>query len=784
MRLDKTQNGLLISSVHRTDGILRTEDLIVSISGISYHRVLASLFMPAPPERVHHVRVRRAGHTVNLALGPVPLSPGAYLSIVWPHLLLIAVFLALGSMALFRAPPGPVPRLFFLMLCGLSTSIAATIQSHIGLLQPRMISFSFLTLTVSNWLSFGAFAHFISRFPAQRDLLHLRRWPLFLFYGAPVLIAVGGSLYQAGLSPAFWGWLQRLRNICVPLFIMGVYIKHVLDYRRLDSLFLRNQLKLLMAAYWFSFGPYLVLYLLPNLFFDHPLISFRVVLFTFMALPISYMVALLRYRLLGVDALISRVAAYVVLTGCLMMLYAGLLVVLKRRFWQGQVFSEPMFLAFLLAVAVGFAPMLNRLQRVIDRRFFRSLPEDSLLLMEFSRKIASALHLDDLVHLLTSDLPARFLVTRAAVMVLEGEKSRPYPRNPRLGRRAWGKSRLAATLREKETYVFCRSEESDPVLMEELQELDRAGYRLALALRGGSGFAGMLLIGARRDGRRFRNNDLRIFTIISNQAAIALENALHYQSLETSKKQMEGLFGKMLHSEKMAAIGKMTATLAHELKTPLGIIRSSGQILAEGGQPAEVQREMLHYIIDEVDKLDLVISGILGLARFREPMLSPVHLGQALESLVKRWHQTPGHSQGVRIDLAIAPDLPPVHADFRQISQVIYNLLQNSEDAMAGEGRITLTLAHHPAGVEISVRDSGPGIRNKDQRQVFRQFFTTKKKGLGLGLPVCRQIIHAHGGRITLENHPESGAVARIVLPQNPIEHILATGSLHYGGEA
>ncbi len=773
VRLDKTQRGLLVSSVYGTDGPLRTGDLIVSISGIRYHRVLSSLFMATPRERVRRVTVQRTGNTVVLALRPVFLSPGRYLEIVWPHLLLIAVFMSLGSMALFRAPPGPVARLFFLMLCGLSTSIAATTQSHAGLLQPHVVSFSFLTLAIANWFSFGAFAHFVARFPAQRDLLRRRRWPLFLFYGVPVLVAAGGSWYQAGLAPAFWGWLQRLRNICVPLFILGVYAKHVTDYRRLDSLFLRNQLKLLIAAYWFSFGPYLVLYLLPNLLLDHPLISFRVVLFTFMVLPASYMVALLRYRLLGVDALISRAAAYVVLTGGLMMLYAGLLVLLKRRFWQGQVFSEPIFLLFLLAIAVGFAPMLKRLRKVIDRYFFRTLPEDSVLLMEFSRKLVSALHLDDLVHLLITDLPEHFLVTRAAILVLEGGKSRLYPEQPHIGTRFWGKSRLAVSLREKEEYVFCRTEESDPILMEELGVLDRAGYRLALGLRSSSALTGMLLLGARRDGRLFRNNDLRIFTIIANQAAIALENALHYESLEASKKQMEKLFGKILHSEKMAAIGEMTSTLAHELKTPLGIIRSSGQILAEGGQPASVQREMLHYIVDEVDKLDLVITGILGLARFQEPVFSQVDLKPALTSLVKGWQQNPDHSARVSIDLAVEPNLPPVQADLRQISLVISNLLQNSEDAMQGDGRITLSISRHGEGVEIRVRDTGAGICEKDRRQIFSKFFTTKKNGLGLGLPICRQIIRSHSGRISLENHERGGAVARIILPQNPIEHIL-----------
>ncbi len=168
-------------------------------------------------------------------------------------------------MARFRAPQSVQARLFFLMMCGLSTSVAATLPSCVTVLYPPVISLSFLLLTVSNWFVFGVFLHFACRFPADRDLLAHRKWPPFMIYLLPPAFALAASLLVGGISPAFWGWLQWLRNIFLPAIIIAAFGKLWWDYQHMQTSLEKKRFKSIVLSYWASFGPYLCLYLLPSI---------------------------------------------------------------------------------------------------------------------------------------------------------------------------------------------------------------------------------------------------------------------------------------------------------------------------------------------------------------------------------------------------------------------------------------------------------------------------------------------------------------------------------------
>ncbi|HEB49814.1 MAG TPA: hypothetical protein ENI89_04320 [Desulfobulbus sp.] len=180
---------------------------------------------------------------------------------------------------------------------------------------------------------------------------------------------------------------------------------------------------------------------------------------------------------------------------------------------------------------------------------------------------------------------------------------------------------------------------------------------------------------------------------------------------------------------------------------------------------------MLGYIIEEVDDLNRVVSNLLGLARFRPPLFGPVDLERELPALVDRWLRNEGHNPAVTIRLDVDETIPTLYADARQLEQVFHNLLANSEDAMEDGGSIEIRARVCGGDVEITVRDTGPGISNGDLDRVFRKFFTTREEGLGLGLPVCRQIVRAHNGEIRLDNAAGGGVVVTLRLPRHPLGH-------------
>ncbi len=770
-RVDKTQHGLHISDVSSATREVRPGDLIVAIHGVAYGRVLGQLCLhssptshPAPPT----ITVRRGDETLRVTPAMRPVTWVTYGLIAWPHLLLIAIFLFLAVTALFQADPGQPAQLFFFMLCWFATTVASTLPSQFGLLQPPVISASFLLLTLSNWLAFGAFAHFTCRFPVERDLCRTRPWLVPLPYAIPPLLALGLALSTSGLTVDLFSALQRFRNLCVPIIIVGSFTKHLADLRHLHAPSAKNQVKLSLAAYWLTFFPYLALYLLPNLLFDRPLISFRIVLLAATLLPAAYLVALLRYRLLGVDRLISRTLAYVVVITSLAVAYAAMLALLKRRFFGRAIVSEDIFLLFIILVAVALTPLINHTQTVIDRHFFRYRPNDDTLLHHFSQELASTLQFPALTKLIVHELPERIQVARSTLLLLEDKYSRLYPEELRFGTRPWPSSHLVHALARGERLFFCHEPQGDPQLNVELSQLQEAGHALALPLRGATTLTGLLLLGPKKDGRLFRDHDIRLLETLANQIAVAVKNSLNYTSLVESKEQLEALFSKVVQSEKMAAVGEMSATLAHELKNPLGIIRSSAQYLADRPRSEEIHQEMLHYIMDEVDGLNQVITNVLGLAKFKNPHMDPIDIAKEIPTLCDQWLHAGDHRPNIHIEWTIARRLPALYGDLPQLRQVLLNLLRNSEEAIGDRGTIHLSVEREEEHLCFRLRDDGPGIDEEHIDHLFRNFFTTKEEGLGLGLSVCKQIIGAHQGTIDIHNRTAGGTEVVIHLPIHP----------------
>ena len=774
-RVDKTQHGLNVSTVFTVINDIRPGDLIIALDKEPYPAVLGHIlrtpengFLPA-----RAITLLRKGNKFTIIPKTVPLTWQGYLAIIWPHLLLIALFFVLALLSLFRSSENEPGRLFYCMLCWFSATFASTIPSHFGLLSPSVISLSFFSITLSNWLAFGSLAHFTCRFPTQRDLCSGRPWLVPLLYLTPPLVTMGLALAVAGLEISFYSQLQRFRNIFVPIVIVGCFIKHLFDSTRLSSPYARNQVKLTLTAYWLTFAPYFFLYLLPNLFFDHPLISFRVIVLCSLILPAAYLIALLRYRLLGVDRMISRTLAYFVTILFFAGLYAGLLSLTKQLLFGPELVKDDLFFIFLLLIALTFNPVINRLQRIIDRIFFRHRSDGDTLLYNFSQRLAATLDFEQLFRLISTELPQELAIEKAAVFLYDQKgNTMPAPKQQDQPDKDFFQDTLRNEFLKGRKLIFCGEETDSEEMLRGLAMLRRNGFVLLFPLRAGQQLIGMLLLGGRKDGRIFLDHEVRLLATVANQAALALKNSQHYTSLVESKKQLESLFSKMIQSEKLAALGEMSATLAHEIKNPLGIIRSSAQYLAETKRSAAIQAEILNYIVDEVDGLNHLMTNILDLAKAKPLSLEAIDLRKELPDLCAQWEQAEGHNSLITMACKVDPDTPLIHGDRKQLRQVFLNLFKNSTEAMEAGGRIKLRAGRIRDAVYILLLDTGVGVEPEECDQVFTKFYSTKDKGLGLGLSICKQIIEAHQGKITLRNRQTGGVKIYIELPIHPIDSL------------
>lgn len=766
-------NSFKVMRIYRSLNPVREGDDIKLIDDYSINDILGfciSHVKKAPFKGF--VTVERQDRWLSFILSYKGLSWRSYLKASWPFILLALLLAASGFIAFTRASPDQPSGLFFACYIIFAINIINEIGLNFGIQPPYVISLVFIVATLSNWIGFSLWTHFLLRFPTEQPLFENKRSIIAAIYLLPPIVSILAAFCLAGSGSSFFSWLQRTRFWHIPPIIGFTAFRNWTTFRRTKDPYVKNQLKWIILGGYIGITPYLFFYLVPHLFFGYPLITFKTSVAFGALIPISFLLAILRYRLMDIDEIISTGLSYIILLSGLFLSYAGILVVLKRSLWGDKILTEGSFIAYLVIVAILFDPAKNRIKLIIDRAFFRDKLNYRNLLHHYSQKVATTLKLSDLIDLLIEKIPSDFRISRACVMILEGRRSRLYPKHLRFGSAPWSRSALVETLNnEKTNCVICEPEKTNDFrLAREMEEILEAGYLLVLPLKGSKSFLGMYFLGPKLGETLYTSADIQILTTLALHVSFAMENALMYESLQKSNQQLQKIYSQLLQSEQMAHIGEMASIVAHEIRNPLGIIRSSAQYLAEDLKSNESTREVLDFIIEEVDRLNQVVNNLLDLARFKPPVFSEVYIDELITQILNKWEKSSKHNPAVIITQTGSPGRRPIYADEKQLRQVFLNLIQNSEEAMPDGGKLNIDFAEDRKndGIIVSVSDTGTGISEDVAQNVFKKFFTTKENGFGLGLAVCRQIIEAHNGNITFKSTPGEGTTVTVWLPRKP----------------
>jgi two-component system, NtrC family, sensor kinase len=239
--------------------------------------------------------------------------------------------------------------------------------------------------------------------------------------------------------------------------------------------------------------------------------------------------------------------------------------------------------------------------------------------------------------------------------------------------------------------------------------------------------------------------------------------------LDVAKTELEQLhFHQLERADRLASIGEMAAGIAHEIKNPLAGISAAITIIRDDIPAADPRSMILGEVLQQVQRLDKTVNDLLFFGKPSLPEFACIDINDILDSTCKFASQ---HRSVVNIEkrLNLAPDLPTVFADGKQMQQVFLNLFLNAFQAMAGGGTLTITtgsiLRQDRVYVAIDVADTGPGIPPQILEKIFTPFFTTKAQGTGLGLAICCKLIQLHNGDIRITSDDRSGTVFTIELP-------------------
>lgn len=241
-------------------------------------------------------------------------------------------------------------------------------------------------------------------------------------------------------------------------------------------------------------------------------------------------------------------------------------------------------------------------------------------------------------------------------------------------------------------------------------------------------------------------------------------------SLETSNAELKKTYAELAQKEKLAAVGQMTAGIAHEIKNPLGVILGSAQVVANPDRPPEMREKAAQFIVEEVDRLNQTLTAFLDFARPPSLTLAPLDAIELLQDLLTAIGER-YRDEGYRFDPDLPAMAPKIMGDGEQIREVFWNILLNAIQSMPGGGTIQVR-ASVEGGAEaflaLSITDRGCGITPEQMKTIQDPFVSYRDKGIGLGLSIVSQIMKSHRGQMIITSTPGKGTRFKLLFPLAP----------------
>jgi signal transduction histidine kinase len=277
---------------------------------------------------------------------------------------------------------------------------------------------------------------------------------------------------------------------------------------------------------------------------------------------------------------------------------------------------------------------------------------------------------------------------------------------------------------------------------------------------------GLLLVTSKISQTSFFEDDKDFLLILANQLAVSVENAHLFEREKAAYAELRETQRQLIRSEKLAALGQLSARVAHEVNNPLGIIKNYLELLGIESAQDNNAGEYVAIVREEVDRIARIVRQLLDLHRPDSGEMKETDLKQLLEETLLLTNKQLAES-GIHVVKRYCADTPLVTASAEQMRQVFLNLIMNAKNFMPNGGTITVSIEIEGGNLVIRFEDSGEGIREEDLPNIFEPFFTSRREGAGtgLGLAICDNIVRKHKGSIVAANSQAGGSLFTIRIP-------------------
>ncbi len=579
-----------------------------------------------------------------------------------------------------------------------------------------------------------------------------------------------------GVRETPWGYHAK-SGLLYPFFIGQFIISLILSifyfirgFIRSDN-YKRQRLKYFFLAIIISFilGSF---NFLPMFGIDiYPLGNLAVTIGLFFA---AYSVV--QHRLMDVSLFMAKGLGYFLSISILAIPSFFLIFTLEKYFFKQ---ADTPFSLIVIMIGIVAVLLFGRIKERMDRAMHQIIVRDKYyyhrVLEEFSRRLVTIVDLNRLLNMLAETIERSMGVENISIFLYNAEKEIYRPglvRNSQNYPMANISFKLNDSLinrLQQVKDVFLRVEVERAARFLEKEEIVKTMQQLqaevCLPLFYSERLIGFINLGHKAREEMYYREDLDLLSTLANQVAIAIENATLYENLKKAQNILR-------RSDRLASLGTLIASLAHEIRNPLVSIKTFTQLLPERIDDTEFRDYFLKVASGEIDRLTSLINELLGFAKPSEPNLK----GEDVNAIIDRMEvliATEARKKNITITKNYAPNPPSVLVDAEQIKQVLLNILLNAIQAIEGQGeiwidtriiRLTRDDKSEPF-MQIEIRDTGIGIPPENLDHVFDPFFSTRPEGSGLGLAISHQIVHEHGGFIDLESEVGKGTSFRINFP-------------------